>query len=43
MTNSQKIKKDRSHYFDRFIMAGLLMNVLDVVVLVSFWLFKHFT
>lgn len=39
MNDSQKTKKDHSHYFDRFIMAGLLMNVLVVAVLVGFWLF----
>ncbi len=39
MHNTQKPKKNRTHYFDRFIMAGLLMNVLVVAVLVGFWLF----
>lgn len=38
MSNNPNTKKDRSHYFDWFIKAGLLMNVLVVAVLVGFWL-----
>ncbi len=30
--------KGRSRYFDWFIMAGLLMNVIIVLLLLGFWL-----
>jgi hypothetical protein len=38
MSDNQSKTKDRSHYFDWFIKAGLLMNVAVVLYLVGFWL-----
>lgn len=38
MMSDSHSKKDRSRYFDWFIMAGLLMNVAVVLSLVGFWL-----
>ena len=39
MSKSQAtIAKNRSRFFDRFIMAGLLMNVLVVSALIIFWI-----
>jgi hypothetical protein len=39
MTHRRTPKKDRSRYFDWFILAGLGMNGLVVLTLIGFWLF----
>jgi hypothetical protein len=39
MNHHSTLKKDRSRYFDWFILAGLGMNALVVLTLVGFWLF----
>ncbi len=42
MPNSSKKVSKRARYFDWFIMAGLLMNVLIVTLLVGLWVYKSF-
>jgi len=38
MNSDSTSKKDRSRYFDWFILAGLAMNGLVVLTLIGFWL-----
>jgi len=42
MPSSSKKANKRARYFDWFIMAGLLMNVLIVTLLVGLWVYKSF-
>lgn len=41
MSDDQRQTRNKSaRYFDWFVLAGLLMNVIIVTLLVGLWLFK---
>ncbi len=39
MGQTKNTKSKRARYFDWFVLAGLIMNILVVLTLVGIWLF----
>ena len=39
MTGDKTIKNKRARFFDWFVLAGLLMNVLVILSLIGIWIY----